>query len=114
MGQSDKPAPELIAGPADHAKLNMDLTAWKGKSGAKGRSGGGQELLDPEETSELNRIVSRWLDLTVDQTRRRKQVSTRDWETKLNEFLRFNLQIVITKKRLRGNTVHLRTLMCSE
>ena len=38
----------------------------------------------------LNRIVVMWLDFAEDQARRRKQIFLRDWETRLDDFLRFN------------------------
>jgi hypothetical protein len=39
-----------------------------------------------------------WLDFAEDQARRRKQVFLKDWETKLNEFLRFNERAVLGDK----------------
>ena len=39
-----------------------------------------------------------WLDFAEDQARRRKQVFLKDWETKLNEFLRFNERAVLRDK----------------
>ena len=40
--------------------------------------------------SELNRIVTMWLDFAEDQALRRKQVFLRDWDIKLDSFLEFN------------------------
>lgn len=42
------------------------------------------------EIAELNRVVVMWLDFAEDQATRRKQVFLNDWQTKLDEFLRFN------------------------
>ena len=42
------------------------------------------------EIEELNRIVVMFLDFAEDQARRRKQVFLQDWQTRLDEFLRFN------------------------
>jgi hypothetical protein len=39
-----------------------------------------------------------WLDFAGDQARRRKQVFLKDWETKLNDFLRFNERAVLGDK----------------
>lgn len=39
-----------------------------------------------------------WLDFAEDQARRRKQVFLKDWETKLNDFLRFNERAVLGGK----------------
>lgn len=49
-----------------------------------------KNFLDAEEIDELNRIVVMWLDFAEDQARRRRQVFLRDWQSKLDEFLRFN------------------------
>jgi hypothetical protein len=39
-----------------------------------------------------------WLDFAEDQARRRKQVFLKDWEAKLDEFLRFNERAVLGDK----------------
>jgi hypothetical protein len=57
-----------------------------------------KNYLTQEEIGELNRIVTMWLDFAEDQARRRKQVFLKDWETKLNEFLRFNERAVLGGK----------------
>jgi hypothetical protein len=57
-----------------------------------------KNYLSQEEIMELNRIVTMWLDFAEDQARRRKQVFLKDWETKLNEFLRFNERAVLVDK----------------
>jgi hypothetical protein len=85
-----KTAAELIAERADHEKPNMGLTAWKGDAVHKSDVTVAKNYLDHIEIAELNRIVVMWLDFAEDQALRRKQVFLRDWETKLDEFLRFN------------------------
>ena len=91
-------APELIAGRADHSKPNMGLTSWKGGVVRKADVTVVKNYLTQEEIGELNRIVTMWLDFAEDQARRRKQVFLKDWETKLNEFLRFNERAVLGDK----------------
>jgi hypothetical protein len=91
-------APELIAGRADHAKPNMGLTSWKGAAVRKADVTVAKNYLSQEEIGELNRIVTMWLDFAEDQGRRRKQVFLKDWETKLNDFLRFNERAVLRGK----------------
>jgi hypothetical protein len=91
-------APELIAGRADHDQPNMGLTAWKGGVVRKGDVTVAKNYLSQDEIGELNRIVTMWLDFAEDQARRRKQVFLKDWETKLNEFLRFNERAVLGHK----------------
>jgi hypothetical protein len=57
-----------------------------------------KNYLTRKEIEELNRIVTMWLDFAEDQARRRKQVFLKDWETKLDEFLRFNERAVLADK----------------
>ena len=68
----------------------MGLTTWKGERVRKRDVTVAKNYLNEDEISELNRIVTMWLDFAEDQARRRKQVFLKDWETKLDEFLRFN------------------------
>jgi hypothetical protein len=91
-------APELIASRADHSKPNMGLTTWKGDVVRKTDVTVAKNYLNEGEISELNRIVTMWLDFAEDQARRRKQVFLNDWESKLNEFLRFNERSVLAGK----------------
>ncbi|MDD2999096.1 MAG: RhuM family protein, partial [Candidatus Riflebacteria bacterium] len=49
-----------------------------------------KNYLNEDEIEGLNRIVSMWLDFAEDQAKRRKQVFLKDWEKKLEDFLRFN------------------------
>lgn len=88
-------APELIADRADAGKPNMGLTAWKGGAVRKGDVTVAKNYLNAEEISELNRIVAMFLDFAEDQARRRKQVFLRDWQTRLDDFLRFNEREVL-------------------
>ncbi|NJL26911.1 MAG: virulence RhuM family protein [Thermoanaerobaculia bacterium] len=90
-----KTAAELIAARADHRLPNMGLTSWKGGKVAKADVGVAKNYLSSEEIGELNRIVVMWLDFAEDQARRRKQVFLADWQTKLDEFLRFNERNVL-------------------
>ena len=91
-------APELIAGRASHTKPNMGLTSWKGGSVRKSDVTVAKNYLNKPEIDELNRIVVMWLDYAEDQARRRKQVFLKDWEIKLDEFLRFNDRAVLTTR----------------
>jgi hypothetical protein len=91
-------APELIASRADHSKPNMGLTSWRGEVVRKADVTVAKNYLNQEEIAELNRIVTMWLDFAEDQARRRKQVFLKDWEAKLNEFLRFNERAVLGGK----------------
>ena len=83
-------AAELIIHRADHALPNMGLTSWARDEVRKTDVTVAKNYLAGDEVSELNRIVSMWLDFAEDQATRRKQVFMRDWQSKLDEFLRFN------------------------
>jgi hypothetical protein len=85
-----KTAAELIRDRADYASPNMGLTSWKGAEVHKADVGVAKNYLNKDEIDELNRIVVMWLDFAEDQARRRKQVFMKDWEQRLDEFLRFN------------------------
>lgn len=57
-----KTAPELIAERADHAQPNMGLTTWKGTAVRKSDVTIAKNYLREDEITELNRIVTMWLD----------------------------------------------------
>ncbi len=102
-------APELIAARADRNKPNMGLTTWKGEVVRKGDVTIAKNYLNDDEISELNRIVTMWLDFAEDQARRRRQVFLEDWEVKLDEFLRFNERAVLgSKGRVSTDAAHAR------
>ena len=88
-------AAELIKSRADHKKPNMGLTAWKGNELRKTDVTIAKNYLNENEVNELNRIVTMWLDFAEDQARRRKQVFMKDWESRLDDFLRFNEREVL-------------------
>jgi hypothetical protein len=76
-------------------KHYMGLTAWQSGSARKTDVTVAKNYLREPEIVELNRIVTMWLDFAEDQAGRRKQVFLADWETKLDEFLRFNDRAVL-------------------
>ena len=73
----------------------MGLTSWKDGVVRKADVTVAKNYLREVEITELNRIVVMFLDFAEDQARRRKQVFLRDWQTKLDEFLRFNERAVL-------------------
>lgn len=88
-------APELIQSRADHSKSNMGLMSFKAGEVRKTDVTVAKNYLTENEIDELNRIVVMWLDYAEDQARRRKQVFMKEWEQKLDEFLRFNERRVL-------------------
>lgn len=89
-------APELIQNRADHTQPNMGLMSFKANEVRKSDVAVAKNYLNEEEIRQLNRIVVMWLDYAEDQALRRKQVFMKDWERKLDEFLRFNERQVLT------------------
>ncbi len=89
-------AAELIRSRADHMQPNMGLMTWKGDEVRKSDVTVAKNYLHEEEISELNRIVTMWLDFAQDQAERRKQVFMQDWERKLDQFLEFNDRRVLS------------------
>lgn len=92
---SGKTAPELIAERADAKKSNMGLTAWKVAAVRKGDVAIAKNYLNEDEITQLNLVVTMFLDYAEDQARRRKQVFMRDWRVKLDDFLKFNEREVL-------------------
>jgi hypothetical protein len=88
-------AAELIASRADHAKPNMGLNTWQKDEVRKTDVVIAKNYLAENEVTELNRIVTMWLDFAEDQATKRKQVFMQDWSDKLDEFLRFNDRAVL-------------------
>lgn len=82
-------AAELIASRADAMKDNMGLTAFKGAKVRKSDVDVAKNYLTQEEAANLNRVVTMYLDYAEDQALRQQPMYMADWETKLNDFLRF-------------------------
>jgi hypothetical protein len=87
---SGQTAAEIIHSRANADELNMGLTSTKGKQVTKADVTVAKNYLSESEISELNRIVTMWLDFAEDQALRRKQVFMQDWQIKLDQFLAFN------------------------
>ena len=83
-------AADLIHHRADASQPNMGLTRYKGEDVRKSDVTTAKNYLSQDEVSELNRVVTMWLDFAEDQAKRRKQVFLQDWQTKLDQFLQFN------------------------
>lgn len=88
-------AAETIAARADAAQPNMGLTTWRSGTVQKADVTVAKNYLNEQEIAELNRIVVMFLDFAEDQARRKQQVFLRDWQQKLDEFLRFNERDVL-------------------
>ncbi len=83
-------ASELIVIRANHLLPDMGLTNYPQKDVRKADTTIAKNYLNEIEITELNRIVTMWLDYAEDQATRRKQIFLQDWTDKLDDFLRFN------------------------
>ena len=89
-------AAELIISRADPAKPNMALTAWSGNRVRKKDITISKNYLAQEEVTELNRLVTMFLDFAEDRARRRQTLSMNDWIGQTDRFLDFNERDVLT------------------
>lgn len=83
-------APELIAKRADASKDNMGLTAFQGAKVRRSDVTVAKNYMTHEEISTLNLIVNMYLDYAELQAKGHQPMHMADWESKLEEFLRFN------------------------
>jgi hypothetical protein len=83
-------AAELIAARANASQPNMGLTAWKGSRVRKSDVTTAKNYLGQKEISELNLIVTMFLDTADLRARRRQTMKLTEWEVILDGFLRSN------------------------
>jgi hypothetical protein len=83
-------AAELIVGRGDASLPNMGLKAWKGPRVRKGDVATAKNYLEEKEISDLNLIVTMFLDTADLRARRRQTMRLADWEVVLDGFLRSN------------------------
>lgn len=91
-----KTAAEIIADRADATRPNMGLTNWKGGKVRQQDATVAKNYLNAEEIDHLNRIVTMYLDYAELQARGRKALHMKDWQEKLDAFLQFNGQEILT------------------
>ena len=94
-------ASEVIVARADHNKEHMGLTSWKNAPDGKIVKTDvtiAKNYLAKEEITELNEIVTMYLDYATRQARRHIPMTMEDWKTKLDAFLRFNDADVLQDK----------------
>ena len=86
-------AAEVIVSRANHEKRNMGLTTWKNAPDGKivkADVSVAKNYLSADEKTELNEIVTMYLDYAIRQARRRIPMTMSDWSSKLDAFLKFN------------------------
>ena len=94
-------AAEVIVSRANHEKQYMGLTSWKNAPDGKIVKADvvvAKNYLTHKEVSELNEIVTMYLDYATRQARRRIPMTMADWADKLDAFLRFNDADILTHK----------------
>lgn len=86
-------AAEVIVSRADHSKKNMGLTTWRNAPNGKivkADVSVAKNYLFESEISELNEIVTMYLDFATRQARHHIPMTMKDWAAKLDAFLQFN------------------------
>ena len=83
-------ATQIVFNRADASQPLMGLTHTATGSVRKSDIKTAKNYLRQDEISELNRIVTMWLDFAEDQAKRKKQIFLHDWQEKLDQFLQFN------------------------
>ena len=98
-----KTAGEIIADRSDPKKQNMGLNTWLGSIVRKQDVIISKNYLKKEEIEELNHIVTMYLDYAELQAKKRQVITMREWEDKLDAFLKFN------EKDLLNHAGHIKT-----
>lgn len=86
-------ASEILLDRADADHPNMGMRTWKNAPHGpirKSDVGIAKNYLNEEELSELNRVVTMYLDYAEDQAHKRRPMAMADWVVKLDAFLEFN------------------------
>jgi hypothetical protein len=92
-------AAEVVRERADSTQQNMGLTTWKNAPRGTIRKTDvavAKNYLTQNEITELNRIVTMYLDFAEDQARRHVPMHMKDWIGKLDAFLEFNGRDILT------------------
>lgn len=91
-----KTAAELLAARSSSELPNMGLTNWRGSKVRKEDVAIAKNYLTKEEITNLNRLVTMFLDYAEDQTMQRIVMHMRDWNENIDGFLTFNKRKVLS------------------
>lgn len=83
-------AAELVVARSDPGKPNMNLQSWTGARVRKADVIVAKNYLSAEEITELNRIVTMFLDYAEDRASQRKHLTLDDWRAYVDRFITFN------------------------
>jgi len=92
-------AAEIIHSRANRNKKNMGLSTWKNAPEGMIRKADisvAKNYLTETELDQLNRIVTMYLDFAEFQAQNRRAMTMEDWIKKLDAFLQFNEQDILT------------------
>ena len=94
-------AAEIVYGRADSTKPNMGLTTWKNAPQGRIRKSDvsiAKNYLNESEVTNLNEIVTMYLDYAERQARRGNIMYMQDWVSRLDAFLQFNEEDILHDK----------------
>jgi hypothetical protein len=94
-------AAEIVYERADSSKENMGLMTWKNAPNGRIRKSDvsvAKNYLNQTEISDLNEIVTMYLDYAERQARRGNIMYMKDWVTRLDAFLQFNDEVILSDK----------------
>ncbi len=91
-----KTAAELIEARGNSDTVNMGLTSWRGSIVRKQDVAIAKNYLKEDEIKDLNEIVTMYLDYAERQARKRQTITMAQWADKLDGFLEFNEQEILT------------------
>ncbi|MBI4211105.1 MAG: virulence RhuM family protein [Deltaproteobacteria bacterium] len=99
FAMTGKTAAEIVHERADSTKTHMGLTVWKNAPKGAIRESDvviAKNYLNEKELDHLNRIVTMYLDFADLQARRGIVMYMKDWVSKLDAFLKFNEQQILS------------------
>ena len=104
-------APEIIYERADSNKPNMGLTNFERSGLRKSDVTVAKNYLTENELKQLSLIVDQYLSFAEFQAMQRKQMTMKDWISKLDDFLRLNERDILNNagkisKKLAEETAH--------
>lgn len=109
-----KTAPEIIFERSNLTKPNMGLTSWKNSPNGKITKADviiAKNYLDDKELQDLKIIINMFLDYAELQTKNNNLIYMKDWEQKLDNFIKFNeKQLLKTAGKISEFTAKKRAL----
>jgi hypothetical protein len=103
-------AAEIVSSRVNASKENMGLTSWKNSPKGMIRKtdiGVAKNYLTEDELDGLNRIVTMYLDYAESQAKKGVVMHMKDWAKKMDAFLKFNEEAILTHQGKVSNEVAL-------